>query len=94
VLSREFLERLKALSASVDAPPWKAMWEGRDHESGDSFIMVGSEDERDDDFYIYRDRRTGSLADLEFIAETRNAIPVLVDEVLRLYDLIQKLGGE
>jgi hypothetical protein len=88
MLSNAYLEQLKTLSANVDPPPWRAMWEGRDQESGDSFIMVGNDDERFDDFYVYREQRTASLHDLEFIAEARNAIPQLIDEIVRLRALL------
>lgn len=87
-MDRERLEWLKKLSERADAPPWKAMWEGRDHLSGDSFIRVGDADDRTEDLYIVRDSGPGSLADLELIAEARNALPVLIAEVERLVALL------
>lgn len=48
-LSDEELGRLERLSEACDPPPWKAMVEGRDHISGDSFIQVGVDDDRRED---------------------------------------------
>jgi hypothetical protein len=45
----ELLERLTRLSDSGDPPPWTSSVEGRDHMSGDTFIMIGAEgDPRED----------------------------------------------
>jgi len=40
-LSNEALRQLLELSRRCEPPPWTARVEGRDHESGDSFIQVG-----------------------------------------------------
>jgi hypothetical protein len=60
------------------------MVEGRDHTSGDSFIMIGSEDNHAEDMYVTRDSRPASSADLDFIAAARNFLPCLLDEITRL----------
>jgi hypothetical protein len=65
--------------------PWKSYVEGRDHTSGDSFIMTGGED-------IYLD---GALVeDQDFIASARQDVPVLIAEIRRLQKLIEPAGGE
>jgi hypothetical protein len=60
------------------------MVEGRDHWSGDSFIMVGSEDERGEDIYITVGTQPASMADQDFIAAARQDIERLLREVERL----------
>ena len=60
------------------------MIEGRDHTSGDSFIMVGRADDRDEDMYVTRDSGPPSRPDLDFIAAARNYLPRLLDEIARL----------
>ena len=63
---------LKAILARCDAAtpgPWRSFIEGRDHESGDSFIQTGGED-----IYLLR----GTHADQDFIASARQDIPRLV----------------
>lgn len=60
------------------------MIEGRDHHAGDSFIMIGREDNRDEDLYLSRDSRPASVADHDFIAAARNSIVVLLAEIDRL----------
>ncbi len=57
------------------------MIEGRDHTSGDSFIMVGPAEDRDEDMYVTRGSAPASLADLDFIAAARNYLPRLLDEI-------------
>jgi hypothetical protein len=58
--------------------PWKSYVEGRDHTSGDSFVMTGGED-------IYLTGAT--VADQNFIAHARQDISRLVAEVRRLKGL-------
>jgi len=68
------LRRCKAASPA----PWISYVEGRDHTSGDSFIQVAGGAK--DDIYL-----TGAtLADQDFIANARQDIPRLVEEVRRL----------
>ena len=54
-LDDETLTRLIDLSDRVDPPPSRSMAEGRDHSAGDTFIMIGSEDDRREDLYLSRD---------------------------------------
>jgi hypothetical protein len=55
--------------------PWKSYVEGRDHVSGDSFIMTGRED-------IYLTGAT--VNDQDFIASARQDVPRLIREIRRL----------
>jgi len=78
------LDEFRRLCQRVAPPPWRAMIEGRDHTSGDSFIRIGREDDRDEDMYVSRDSGPASPADLEFIATARNYLPRLLDEIAEL----------
>lgn len=71
--------------------PWKAYVEGRDHTSGDTFIMIGNEQNRLDDLYLQgSDDFVVPTADYDFIAHARADIPFLLNEIERL----QKLLGQ
>jgi hypothetical protein len=80
---KEIEDRCKLASAG----PWKSLIEGRDIESGDSFIMTGITDgeniwseKRGEDIYL-----TGAtIADQDFIAHARQDIPKLLAEIKRL----------
>ena len=78
------LTELERLDKWGSGPPWKAMIEGRDHTSGDSFIMVGALDDRDEDMYVTRDSGPAMSADLELIAAARTYLPRLIAEIRRL----------
>ncbi len=78
------LDELRRLSEHAARAPWRAMVEGRDHTSGDSFIMIGREDDRAEDMYVSRESGPAPAADLDFIAAARNYLPRLLDEIMRL----------
>ena len=78
------LDQLRQLGASATPGPWRAMVEGRDHSSGDSFIMIGHEDDRDEDMYVSRDSGPASASDLDFIAAARNYLPRLIDDIAEM----------
>jgi len=63
------------------------MIEGRDHMSGDSFIMIGPDDDRRADLYMSRDSGRADPLTLDLIAEARTYLPVLITEVKRLRSL-------
>ena len=81
------LEAIKARYEATSVAPWVSFIEGRDCESGSSFIMTGIEKgeniwgkNRGEDFYL-----TGATkADLDFIAQSRQDIPRLLEEIERL----------
>jgi hypothetical protein len=70
----ELLQILKRCEAATPSP-WRSYVEGRDHDSGDSFIKAPGKD-------IYLSG--ASLADQDFIAATRQDLPRLVNELLKL----------
>jgi hypothetical protein len=78
------LDELRRLCARATPAPWRAMAEGRDHGAGDSFIMIGRDDDRDEDMYVTRDSGPASASDLDFIAAARNCLPRLIDEIAEL----------
>jgi hypothetical protein len=59
--------------------------EGRDHTSGDSVIKLGANGQ-EEDLYI----TGGTVEDQDFIANARQDIPLLLDEIERL----RKILGE
>jgi hypothetical protein len=61
-------------------PPWRSFVEGRDHQSGSSFIMVGAGIARSDDIEL----SGATVADQDFIAHAREDVPALIAEVRRL----------
>jgi hypothetical protein len=78
------IDELRRLCAHATPAPWRAMVEGRDHSAGDSFIMIGQDDDRDEDMYVTRDSGPASASDLDFIAAARNYLPRLIDEIAEL----------
>lgn len=83
-LTEEVLSHLEVLIARADPGPWRAMVEGRDHVSGDSFIMVGEPDDRREDMYVTRDSGPADRATLDLIAASASYLPALVREIRRL----------
>lgn len=83
-LTEEVLSHLEALVAHADPGPWRAMVEGRDHVSGDSFIMVGSPHDRREDVYVTRDSGPADDATLDLIAASVTYLPTLIRELRRL----------
>lgn len=66
------------------AGPWKSYVEGRDHSSGDSFIMTAGPD-----IYLIG----ASIEDQDFIAHARQDLPLLVQEVRRLRAIMASGSG-
>jgi hypothetical protein len=60
--------------------PWKSYVEGRDHDSGSSFIMTSGED---------IELIGASVADQDFIAHARQDIPQLLAEIQRLKAMLR-----
>ena len=76
MISDETIDNLRTLAAAASPAPWHSMIEGRDHQSGDSFIRTGS----GDDIYLI----PATPGDQDFIAAARNSIGDLLDEIERL----------
>lgn len=79
-LGEDDLDRLERLVAAAQPGPWTSRVEGRDHGSGSDFIQTGQGLARGTDIEL-----TGAtVADQDFIAAAREAVPALVSEVRRL----------
>lgn len=84
-LSPDAMRELRELLERVSPAPWVSFVEGRDHESGSSFIKTGPEDARGEDIEL-----TGaSAADQDFIARARQDVPLLLREIDRLRALLR-----
>ncbi len=79
-LTKEYLDELKRLLASTTPGPWTSFVEGRDHESGSSFIRTGGDD---------LEVSGATAADQDFIARAHQDIPLLVAEIERLEALLE-----
>ncbi|WP_457417670.1 hypothetical protein [Roseateles sp. P5_E7] len=74
---------LREIQSRVDratAGPWKSFVEGRDHTSGSSFIRTGGDD-------IELSGATDE--DQDFIASSRQDIPLLLAEIYRLREAVK-----
>lgn len=60
--------------------PWTSYIEGRDFDSGSSFIMTGEKESRDYDIEFISIKPE----DQDFIAMARNVIPLLINEIIKL----------
>jgi hypothetical protein len=74
-IGAETLDEIERRCAAATPGPWKSYIEGRDHTSGDSFIMTGGND-------IYLSGATP--ADQDFIAHARQDLPALIREIRSL----------
>lgn len=80
MITQEQLDRLRELEAAVDSVAWKIL------ESDDGFIQI-----RDaSGFAVAIDL---VLSDAQLIAESRNALPALLDEIELLREREAKLKG-
>ena len=85
-LTKAELNEIQARCEAASPGPWKAFIEGRDHESGSSFIMTGEGASRGKDIEM----SGATPADYDFIAHARQDVPQLLAEIARL----QRLLGE
>ncbi|RZK10492.1 MAG: hypothetical protein EOO46_10550 [Flavobacterium sp.] len=79
---RELTEIEIRLNKSQNGP-WKAYIEGRDQESGSSFIMTGTGENRQVDIEMIG----ATIADYDFIANAKQDIPKLINEIRELKKL-------
>jgi len=85
-LSKEYFREVRKRLETATPGPWIAFIEGRDHTSGDSFIRRGPIDaEEDFDLYLHG----ATVADYDFIANARQDIPTLLEEIERLQQLLE-----
>jgi len=83
-MSEADLDAIRNRAELATPGPWTSFVEGRDHTSGDSFIMIGAPDQREDDLYLSRGSRPASPDDQDFVAAARQDIPRLLAEIRRL----------
>jgi hypothetical protein len=83
-LFMQSLTEIEQRCAQATPGPWKSYVEGRDHMSGDSFIMTGGED-----IYLIG----ASMEDQDFIANARQDVPALIAEIRRLQELVRSAGA-
>lgn len=88
-LTDTYLDEIRARCLASTPGPWRSYIEGRDHESGSSFIMTGEAGARGDDIEL----SGASQADQDFIANARQDVPTLLAEVVRLRQLIGDGNG-
>ena len=81
MMSETELAEIRARCDAATPGPWRFLAEGRDHTSGDSFIMTGATWGHRDDLYVSAGNRPVSDADYEFIANARQDIPRPLDEM-------------
>ena len=72
MISEEELKEIELRCAKTLPEPWKAYIEGRDHENGSDFIRTGGND---------IEMLGATEADYDFIANARQDIPRLVQEI-------------
>jgi hypothetical protein len=80
-LSDDTLSYLEQLSDRCSPVPWVAVVEGRDMESGDSFIQTGVGESRGEDIYVTRDSGPADADYLDLIAAARTYLPELLREL-------------
>lgn len=77
-LTEDELARIERLCEGATPGPWRSFIEGRDHQSGSDFIQTAGPD---------IELSGASRADLDFIADARQSVPLLTAEVRRLREL-------
>ena len=78
-LPKKYLEEVRKRCELTTPGPWISFVEGRDHTGGDSVIKRGPGGLEEDLYLI-----GGTIEDQDFIANARQDIPLLLDEIVRL----------
>ena len=81
-MSQEALEEIHRRSETATEGPWASFVEGRDHQSGSSFIRTSGED---------IELSGATVADQDFIAHARQDVPRLLEEIERLRRTLKEL---
>ncbi len=88
LLTSTYLKGIRKRCEAATPGPWTSFIEGRDHTSGDSSIRRGVEGAWQEDLYL-----SGATdADHDFIAHARQDVPLLLDEIERLRNLLKNNG--
>jgi hypothetical protein len=88
-MNEDKFKEIRARVNSARPGPWVAFVEGRDFDGGSSVIRVGEGDNSSEDLYLSGDSKAVPAADYDFIANARQDIEFLLDEVERLHRLIK-----
>jgi len=83
-ISEDDLDVIMARCEAATGGPWKSYIEGRDHQSGSSFIMTSGDD---------IELSGATDADQDFMAHARQDVPQLVEEVRRLRRRLKESKG-
>lgn len=87
-MTDEQLAEIRARCEAATPGPWRSLVEGRDFDSGSSFIDTPLADERGQGIEV-----SGATdADQDFMAAARQDVPDLLSEVDRLRALLRKHG--
>lgn len=89
-LSQTELDEIRQRCESASPGPWRSFIEGRDHTSGSSFIMTGPETDRGEDIEL----SGATAADHDFISNARQDVPRLIQEIVKLRDVCERLQQE
>lgn len=87
MITDEALANIEKRHSKTSKGPWISYIEGKDHQSGTSFIMTGVK--QDEDIWN-KNRGTdielsgATIFDIEFIAHCKQDIPMLIKEIRRL----------
>jgi len=79
MITDDELKEIEARCKKTQNGPWKAYIEDRDHESGSDFIMTGEGINRQEDIEMLG----ATEADYDFIANTKQDIPKLIEEIIK-----------
>jgi hypothetical protein len=79
-LTPEYIEELRTLLSATTPGPWTSFVEGRDHDSGSSFIRTDGDD---------IELTGATAADQDFIARAHQDVPLLLAEIERLEALLK-----
>jgi hypothetical protein len=85
MITEEELNEIEQRANKAQKSPWKAFIEGRDHESGSDFIMTGFGSDNENDIELYGAKKD----DYDFIANARQDIPKLINEIRELRSKIK-----
>ncbi|TJZ66845.1 hypothetical protein FAZ21_16815 [Chitiniphilus eburneus] len=76
-ISDGYLDEVERRCNAAAPMPWVSYVEGRDHQSGSNFIMIGEGENRREDIELIG----ASVADQDFIAKARQDIPQLIEAI-------------
>lgn len=79
-MTKSELENILEICNKATVAPWTSYIEGRDFDSGSSFIMTGENENKNYDIEFVKIKPE----DQDFIAMARNIIPKLIDEIVIL----------